>query len=207
MIELNEDIPFLWRLSSHDSEGFCMVSMVVPFMDGDESLEHTIETDVLSFASDICNYEEEELEWNEDDLNLFLKLLANRAKSLAPGAGEALRIDLADPETIEIVQIVAAAGFGLALPPEDILAQTERSYLRADFDLGSPVSIHTLEGFKRGVVVDIDDDDVVCVILDPVRVASPGQFEQIHPYDLLLLKTPDILHPDYTGDAPSGVLH
>src|SRR5690606_18791647 len=120
MIELNEDIPFLWRLSSHDSEGFCMVSMVVPFMDGDESLEHTIETDVLSFASDICNYEEEELEWNEDDLNLFLKLIASRSKSLAPASpGEALRIDLADPETIEIVQIVAAAGFGLALPPDD----------------------------------------------------------------------------------------
>src|SRR5690554_1840472 len=108
MIELNDDIPFLWRLSSHDSEGFCVVSMVVPFSNGDESLEHTIETDVMSFASDICSYEEEELEWNEDDLSLFLKLISTRPDAMPAKAGESIRVDLADPATIEIIHIVAA---------------------------------------------------------------------------------------------------
>lgn len=207
MIELNDDIPFLWRLSSHDSEGFCVVSMVVPFNNGDESLEHTIETDVMSFASDICSYEEEELEWNEDDLSLFLKLISSRPNALPIKAGESIRVDLADPATIEIIHIVAAAGFGLALPSDDILAFLDKTHLGCDFEIGSPVSIHTVEGYKRCVVVDVEDDDIVCVILDKIEFSQPGQYEEINPYDLLLLKRSHILHPDYTSLSPAGLRH
>lgn len=207
MIEFNDDIPFLWRLSSHDSEGFCVVSMVVPFSDGDESLEHTIETDVMSFASDICSYEEEELEWNEDDLNLFLKLISSQPGGRAVTPGETIRVDLADPTTIEIIHIVAAAGFGMALPSDDILDYPEVTLLSCDFEIGSTVSISTVEGYKRCVVVDLEDDDVVCVILDKVAVQATGQYEDINPYDLLLLKRSHILHPEYTSQAPTGILH
>ena len=206
MIEFNDDIPFLWRLSSHDSEGFCVVSMVVPFNDGDSSLEHTIETDVMSFASDICSYEEEELEWNEDDLNLFLKLIANHPGGRASG-GETIRVDLADPATIEIIHIVAAAGFGMALPSDDILAYPKATLLSCDFDIGSTVSISTVEGYKRCVVVDLDEDDVVCVILDKVSAQASRPDEDINPYDLLLLKRSHVLHPEYTSLVPGGVLH
>ena len=124
MIELNQNIPFLWRLSDDSGDGFCMVTMVVPFNQGEKRLEHIIETDVLSFASDAEQAESEEtLEWNEEDISLFLKLISNQQRSGQLPSGESVRVDLSDPDTIEIVQIVAAAGFGLVQSGEQVLAQ------------------------------------------------------------------------------------
>ncbi len=72
MIDINQNIPFLWRLSSDNGDGFCMVTMVVPFNQGEERLEHVIETDIFSFASDLESAQSEEiLEWNEEDISLF----------------------------------------------------------------------------------------------------------------------------------------
>ena len=42
MIDIDQNIPFLWRLSSDNGDGFCMVTMVVPFNQGEERLEHVI---------------------------------------------------------------------------------------------------------------------------------------------------------------------
>jgi hypothetical protein len=79
MLEFSEDIPFLWRLSAESGDGFSLVSMVIPFQAGSENHEHTIPTNVVSFNGDHEKLSEEEtLEWNEDDVNLFLKLLAER---------------------------------------------------------------------------------------------------------------------------------
>jgi len=62
MIEINENIPFLWRLRAQDdSDGFCLVSMVVPFNTGDKNLEHTIETDIVSLTADYTIGEEDEI--------------------------------------------------------------------------------------------------------------------------------------------------
>ena len=79
MIELNADIPFLWRLSPESSEGYCSVSLVVPRPPENEVPDLTIETTVLSLASDSMRSEQEEtLEWNEEDISLFLRLLSQK---------------------------------------------------------------------------------------------------------------------------------
>tara|TARA_R100001143_G_scaffold62415_2_gene65673 strand:- start:1543 stop:2178 length:636 start_codon:yes stop_codon:yes gene_type:complete len=211
MIELNQNIPFLWRLSDDSGDGFCMVTMVVPFNQGEKRLEHIIETDVLSFASDAEQAESEEtLEWNEEDISLFLKLISNQQRSGQLPSGESVRVDLSDPDTIEIVQIVAAAGFGLVQSGEQVLAQnsgTEQVF--ANLDLGTEVSLKTLNGFKRGIIVDSQDDDVVCVVLDEIVIRVDGEFIEICPHDVLMVKRHQVLHPMYSSETPSGqdILH
>ncbi|MFZ8929010.1 MAG: hypothetical protein EBS81_07695 [Gammaproteobacteria bacterium] len=211
MIEINDNIPFLWRLSvQDDSEGFCIVSMVVPFSSGDRSLEHTIETDIVSLAADYDGSSEDEiLEWNEDDISLFLKLIANTSagKGLVPG--ESIKVDLNDPVTIEIVNIVAAAGFGLAQTGDNYLMNTESSQVSFTCEVGKHISLNTLTGYKRGVVVDMDEEHVVCVMLEKIPRVSSTQEEEILPHDVLLVKRHQVLDPLYTRTEPvqSDVVH
>ena len=211
MIEINDNIPFLWRLRAQDdSEGFCIVSMVVPFNTGDRNLEHTIETDTVSLSADYNSDSEDEiLEWNEDDISLFLKLIANTpaGKSLVPGGS--IKIDLTDPDTIEIVNIVAAAGFGLAQTGDSYLMNTDHSQMSFHCEVGSQISLNTVTGYKRGVVVDMDDDHVVCVMLESIEQVSSHQEEEIMPHDVLLVKRHQVLDALYSRAEPaqSDVLH
>ena len=211
MIDINQNIPFLWRLSSDNGDGFCMVTMVVPFNQGEEQLEHIIETDIFSFASDLESAQSEEiLEWNEEDLSLFLKLISNQHSQGQLPPGETVRVDLNDPETIEIVQIVAAAGFGVVQPCEQILAETTGTeQVFPNLELGTEVSLKTLEGYKRGIIVDTEEDDVVCVMLDEVAIRVDGEFIEICPHDLVMVKRYQVLHPMYSSETPTGqdVLH
>lgn len=211
MIDINQNIPFLWRLSSDNGDGFCMVTMVVPFNQGEEHLEHVIETNICSFASDLESAQSEEiLEWNEEDINLFLKLISRQQTEGQLPPSETVRVDLNDPETIEIVQIVAAAGFGVVQPSEQILAQssgTEQVF--PTLELGTEISLKTLKGYKRGIIVDAAKDDVVCVMLDEVVIRVNDEFIEICPHDLIMVKRYQILHPIYSSEVPSGqdVLH
>ena len=211
MIEINDNIPFLWRLRvQDDSEGFCIVSMVVPFSTGDKHLEHTIETDIVSLTADYSDSEEDEiLEWNEDDISLFLKLIANSpsGQSLVPGG--TIKVDLNDPDTIEIVNIVAAAGFGLAQTGDNYLLTSDHSQMNFQCDIGSQISLSTVNGYKRGVVVDMDEEHVVCVMLESIEQVAPQQDEEIFPHDLLLVKRHQVLDPLYTRTEPgqTDVLH
>lgn len=211
MIEINDNIPFLWRLRvQDDSEGFCIVSMVVPFSTGDKHLEHTIETDIVSLTADYSDSEEDEiLEWNEDDISLFLKLIANSpsGQSLVPGG--TIKVDLNDPDTIEIVNIVAAAGFGLAQTGDNYLLTSDHSQMNFQCDIGSQISLSTVNGYKRGVVVDMDEEHVVCVMLESIEQVSPQQDEEIFPHDVLLVKRHQVLDPLYTRTEPcqTDVLH
>lgn len=211
MIEINDNIPFLWRLRAQDdSEGFCVVSMVVPFSTGDKHLEHTIETDIVSLTADYSDSEEDEvLEWNEDDISLFLKLIANSpsGQSLVPGG--TIKVDLNDPDTIEIVNIVAAAGFGLAQTGDNYIIDSDHSQMSFHCDIGSQISLSTLNGYKRGVVVDMDEEHVVCVMLESIEQVSTCPDDEILPHDVLLVKRHQILDPLYTRTEPgqSDVLH
>jgi len=126
MIELNAEIPFLWRLSPESSEGYCSVSLVVPRPPENEVPDLTIETTILSLASDSLRSEQEEtLEWNEEDISLFLRLLSQKKPKAelesVPPEGRTLRVDLSDPDVIEIINIVAAAGFGVAFTSTGLL--------------------------------------------------------------------------------------
>lgn len=211
MIEINDNIPFLWRLRSQDDgEGFCIVSMVVPFSTGDKNLEHTIETDIVSLTADYTDSSEDEiLEWNEDDISLFLKLIANKSPQDSLSPGGTIKVDLNDPETIEIVNIVAAAGFGLAQPGDDYLVSTDYAQMGFVYDVGSQVSLSTVTGYKRGVVVDMDDEHVVCVMLESIQQVTLHRDDEILPHDVLLVKRHQVLDPLYTRTEPvqSDVLH
>jgi len=210
MLEINEDIPFLWRLSSDNGEGFCMVSMVVPFNSDEGSLEHTIETDVLSFNSEGSGDDEEILEWNEDDINLFLKLIAKRLPGSRLAPGETIKVDLNDPAMIEIVQIVAAAGFGLVQPAEAVLRDSSNTeHFDFELEVGAQASLNTWEGYKRCIIVEIEDDEVVCVMLDKLELATDDEYIEISPHELLIVKRHQVLHSMYTSEAPvpTDVLH
>jgi len=211
MIEINDNIPFLWRLrAQEDGEGFCIVSMVIPFSTGEKSLEHTIETDIVSLTADFDESSEDEiLEWNEDDISLFLKLIANRSPQEGLAQSGSIRVDLNDPDTIEIVNIVAAAGFGLAQTGDDYLVNSHHPQSGFHFDVGSQVSLNTVTGYKCGVVVDMDDDHVVCVMLESIKQVSLHCDDEILPHDVLLVKRHQILDPVYSRAEPaeSDILH
>ena len=219
MLEINDEIPFLWRLSSDKEEGFSLVSMVVPFNSSTGNVEHTIQTDVISFTGEHEQLDEEEvLEWNEEDISLFLKLLAirhigNGLREAEPGPTPArtFQVDLSDPETIEIIHIVAAAGFGMALSVDDLLVTDPGdNHVNLDEpDIGTRITLHTVDGYKRGVVVGQEEDDVVCVLLDPIRPNRMDQLNDIHPHDLVVVKPHQLLPAYYSSEQPAAgdVLH
>jgi hypothetical protein len=214
MLELGEDIPFLWRLSSDDEQGFSLVSMVIPFHSGSRSLEHTIPTDIVSFNAEQDVEAGETLEWNEDDISLFLKLLHERHIVHSSEHMKTYKVDLSDPETIEIVHIVAAAGFGMALMVDDLLVHDPGDSLQIspEPEIGTMVTLHTVDGYKRGVVVGHEEEaGVICVMLDGIRQPNTQRdyLSDIHPHDLVVVQPHQLLSPLYSSVEPqaSDILH
>lgn len=202
MIEVSSDIPFLWRLSPESNEGYCTVAMVIPCPPETDIDDVTIETSVQSLASDNTRSEQEEtLEWNQEDLHLFLQLVNRNQESDEFATENNIRIDLSDPDIIEIVNVVAAAGFGVAFTSYGLLKERAESYPVHSFDIGSPVSLDTINGFKSCVVVDVDDDDVVCVLLEDLEVALSDELESLSRHDLMLVKRSDVLQPDFANST------
>ncbi len=227
MLEFSEEIPFLWRLSAESGEGFSLVSMVVPFQAGSQNLEHTIPTDVISFSGDHEKLSDEEtLEWNEEDIHLFLKLLAVRngeqLVSIPQNTTQTFKVDLNDPDTIEIVNIVAAAGFGMTLTVDDLLVADPGDLQQGitEPETGMSITLHTVDGYKRGIVVGVEEDEVVCVLLDGIKLgsqrlqldpvlASVQDYADIHVHDLVVVKTHQLLPARYSSHSPasSDTLH
>lgn len=227
MLEFSEEIPFLWRLSAESGEGFSLVSMVIPFQSGTQNLEHTIPTDVISFSGDHEKFNEEEtLEWNEDDIHLFLKLLAVRnngeVQQLPQSTPQTFKVDLNDPATIEIVNIVAAAGFGMALMVDDLLVADPGDFQQgvSEPDEGMSITLHTVDGYKRGIVVGIEEEEIVCVLLDSIKLGSQRlredpvlatiqEYADIHAHDLVVVKPHQLLPARYSSldPAASDTLH
>lgn len=211
MIELEGDLPFLWCLSAESREGFCAVSMVVPYLDDEDQKNLTIETSVLSLSSDSSRSRHGEmLEWNDDDVDLFLKMMNYRRLCNNLPIAETLRIDLTDPAIVDIINIVAAAGFGTAYMVPGLLRNNAGKVPSFHCQLGGFASIHTVCGMKPCAVVDMDDDDVICVLLDDVELGCPDGHDYLHRHDLLLVKHKDLLHPGFTCEQMldgSYVLH
>ena len=211
MIELTADIPFLWRLSAESSEGYCSVAMVVPCPPETEVKDLTIETSVLSLSSDSSRSEKEEtLEWNQEDISLFLKLVNQRQLANNQLISETVRIDLTDPAVIEIIHIVAAAGFGVAFTSYGLLKESNSLYPVHSCEVGALASLNTIVGFKSCIVVDIEDDDVVCVLLEDIDVCATDEYDRLARHDLLLAKRGDVLHPEFAeskAKPESAVLH
>jgi hypothetical protein len=215
-VEISEDIPFLWRLSSDNDQGFSIVSMVIPIQTGADNMEHTIQTDVVSFNNEFGpeqdNAGDEVLEWNEEDLSLFLKLLSERNAVHSAENTHTYKVDLSDPETIEIVHIVAAAGFGMALSVDDLLVDDPGDAVRRvqEPEVGARITLHTVDGYKRGVVVSSEDEEVVCVMQDRINLqGQDNNLSDIHPHDLVVVKPHQLLPAVFSSSEPSpgDVLH
>lgn len=210
-MELTGNIPFMWRLSAETNEGGCLVSMVVPFDTEDDRKDLTIETSVVSFSADSSRSEQEEmLEWNQDDISLFLKLVAHEQQGDQAVTPESVRVDLTDPAIIEIIHVVAAAGFGMAFTSYGVIQDSTGRYPPHPCDVGSFASLNTVDGFKRCVVVDVDGEDAICVLLDEVDVVSVGEYDRLTKHDLLMVKRTDLLHPDFASQhvrPQSATLH
>ena len=198
MFEMSSEFPFLWRLSAERSDGYCSVSMIVPCPPDTKVRDLTIETDVQSLSSDSTrSVSEETLEWNQEDIDLFLRLISRRQLEVNQPLAETVRVDLTDPEVVQIINVVAAAGFGVAFASYGVLQQVSGSLPVYKCDVGSQASIHTVDGFKSCIIVDVDDDDAVCVLLEDVEVRSDIEHNNLCRHDLLLVKQSDILHPDF----------
>ena len=198
MFELFNEVPFLWRLSAERSDGYCSVAMVVPYPPDTRAQDLTIETDVQSLSSDnVRSMSEETLEWNQGDIDLFLKLVNQRHLEVNQPLAETVCVDLTDPEVIDIINVVAAAGFGVAFTSYGLIQHSYGLLPVYQFDVGSLASISTVDGFKSCVVVDEDADDVICVMLDPIEVRSDTEQNHLSRHDLLLVKRQDIVHPDF----------
>ena len=202
MIKVSSDIPFLWRLSPESGDGYCSVALVVSSASSDaEFKDVTIETDILSLSSgDSRSTNEEVLEWNQEDIALFMALINRNKVHEMQGNHETLKIDLTDPEVIEIIHIVAAAGFGTTYTSKGLLEESPGFTLLSNCEIGAIASLHTVSGFVCCVVVDLEDDDVICVLLKDISETKPGFFEQIHRHDLLLVNRVDLLIPEFADD-------
>jgi hypothetical protein len=199
MTKLDGELPFLWCLGAESSDGFCAVSMVVPYQEDDHFKNLTIETSVLSLSSDSSRSRHGEmLEWNDDDVELFLKMVNHRRLAQNLPIAETLRIDLSDPAIVDIVSIVAAAGFGTAYMVPGLLRSINDKLPSFHCQIGGFASLNTLAGFKPCAIVDIEDDDVVCVLLEDIELGFPHEQDCLHRHDLLLVKHGDILHPGFT---------
>jgi len=211
MIELTAEIPFLWRLSAESSEGYCSVSMIVPCPPETEIKDLTIETSVLSLSSDSTRSEREEtLEWNQEDISLFLKLVNQKQLANNQPILDTVRIDLTDPAVIDIIHIVAAAGFGVAFTSYGLLKESNGLYPSHGCEIGALASMNTIVGFKHCIVVDIEDDDVVCVLLEDIDVQATDMYDRLSRHDLLLAKRGDIFHPEFAESKvkpKNAVLH
>lgn len=209
MIEISNEIPFLWRLSPESSDGYCSVALVVPHTSETDIQDLTIETGILSLSSANSSSETEEvLEWNQDDTRLFLALINQRQTHSRQAHPQTFRVDLSDPEVIEIINIVAAAGFGVAFTSQDLLKNSRGLAPLKKSEIGALASLDTICGFVSCVVVDLEDEDVVCVLLNEISGGTEDSFGSIHKHDLLLVNKRDLLNPEFAEDCqrPLGVI-
>lgn len=212
MIELTGEVPFLWRLLARNEEGSYSVAMVVPGPDDSHVYDLTIETGILRLTADPDLVENEEvLEWNQNDIDLFLRLVSQRKLGRNSGKQDTLRLDLTDPEVIDIIHIVAAAGFGFPYLPMGLLKQSSGEFPQYDAEVGSLASLNTVNGFKPCVIVEVAEEEVACVLLDDLEVQGDDESdESLYRNDLLVVGRMDVLHPAFaqTSARPeSAVLH
>ena len=211
MIESTGEVPFLWRLCAIEDKGSYSVAMVVPGPDDPESFDLTIETGILRLTADSdVSGNEEILEWNQSDFDLFLRLINQRGIGRVADRADTLRLDLTDPEVIEIIHIVAAAGFGFPCLPIGALKNAGGEYPRHDAAVGGLASLNTVSGFKPCVVVEVAEADVACVLLDDLPIEGGESEESLCRHDLLVVSRTDLLHPAFaqTGARPEfAVVH
>ena len=201
MTEMAGEIPFLWRIGAESSDGYCSVAMVVPCPPEADVSDLTIETSVLSMSSDNGGDGEEILEWNQQDISLFLRLVAQHKRQGEHPPSDIVRVNLTDPAIIDIIQVVAAASFGMAFQPTEVLRSVSGCLPAQNCDIGSFASLSTIRGFKSCVVVGMDGEEAICVLLDEIPGESREELPDFNRLDLLLVNRADLLHPEFAENT------
>lgn len=200
-----------WRLTDETGEGSDVVSIVLANQKADEVAEVEIETDIISapHQSDPPEYPID-IEWDKSDLDLFLTLLRNTFSVKSEQEQfEQIELDLTDESVLRIMHIVAAARFSTPYPAESVINAT-RSLpgQTVRFKVGERISLDTIDGFKPGVIVALNDNDINCVLLADVTSPS-GDNIQLDRHDLLVLKKQWALPAAFTTTQPgdSDTIH
>jgi len=144
-----------WRLTDETGEGSDVVSIVLANQKEDDTSEVEIETDIISapHKADTPDYPID-IEWNKEDLDLFLTLLRNTFNTkTTPEQDEQIELDLTDESVLRIMHIVAAARFSIPYPAAPVIKSSAclpGEVIR--FRVGERISLETIDGFKAGVI-------------------------------------------------------
>ncbi len=188
---------WLWRLTEAHDSGLDKVSMVLPCA-GDFEEEIQLETEVHLLTSR-HHPAPLDLEWTSDDLGLFV-VLVEKILGIDLSAPK-VSLNLDDDSLVGVVHIVAAARFATPLPAEELLDKPISTPLQ-EFDVGDWISIHTLNGFKVAIIVEMDSVDAKCVLLDEVLMDDPDVC--LEAYDVLMVNRHDLLIPEFGDVMPSA---
>jgi hypothetical protein len=200
-----------WRLTDETGQGSDVVSIVLANQKEDEVAEVEIETDIISapHKAQTPDYPVD-IEWNKKDLDLFLTLLRNTFNSqTTPEQDEQIELDLTDESVLRIMHIVAAARFSIPYPAKTVIKSSQSLPSEAiRFKVGERISMDTIDGFKAGVIVAINEEDISCVLLEEVTAPS-GDNIQLDRHDLIVLQKQLALPASFTTTLPgeSDLIH
>jgi hypothetical protein len=200
-----------WRLSDDSGDGSDVVSVVLANQNRQEIAEVEIETDIISSSQESPSQEYSvDIEWNRSDLDLFLTLLKNTLERRDEADEvEQIELDLADESVLRIMHIVAAARFATPYHAEAVIRPSSvncRSCVT--HQVGERITLETIDGFKPAVIVRVNEDEVVCVLLEQV-IAPSGDNIKLERHDLVVIRKEWALPGDLTDLKPSSsdVIH
>ena len=186
-----------WRLADMAGTGTEQVNVVMPEMDAQSTHEILLATDIPSPHSSNMD-----ISWTDEDIGLFHALV----EKVLSEDDRPDQFDLADPEIIDILHMVAAAHFIQPLDADEILADDLTTVMN-EADIGELAAIHTLDGFKSCIIAELDSIEAVCVLLEPLVV--PDKNIDLEVYDTLVVNKHSLLPAEFGNVEPDTgtVLH
>ena len=173
------------------------VNIVMPEMNAQSTHEILLATDIPSPHSSKMD-----ISWTDEDLGLFHALV----EKVLSGHDDPDQLDLADPEIIDILHMVAAAHFIDPLDADEVLADDLYTVL-VEADLGELVAIHTQDGFKSCIIAELDSIEAVCVLLEPLVLEDKNI--ELEVYDTLVVNKHSLLPAEFGNVEPDhgSVIH
>lgn len=156
--------PLYWRIQNTDAAGFDAVSLLMPSADGEPAT--LFPTDV-SICSKRSGKQSVDLQWSDDDSDLFMTLLDRVEIPEADDDDDGLVLDINDGVVQGIVQLVALARFKTPWPTDELVAEDINTE-REEQELGDLVAINSLHGFATAIIVAMDSIDMTCILLEDI---------------------------------------
>jgi hypothetical protein len=184
--------PLTWRLADVEGTGVEFVNVVMPEQGATSNKEILLSTDIPSPLNSSMD-----ISWSDEDLDLFQTLLY---KMLDVTDTDADRLELNQPELVDVLHIVAAAHFIEPMDADEFLAQDILTVI-SEIDLGDLVCVNTKGGFKTAVVADLDSIEAVCVLLEPLEIDGEDVLDI---YDTFVVNKHNILPPEFGNVLPGN---